>query len=107
MTDPLREIEHRMATARPWDLAEDGSIWEITGQSPDGKHTFDQVLAMAVVEPHASGEEPDRAFGFIPDGQFIPPSLIRSARPLLLVWRDDPTQPYEERDRVWLIGGDS
>lgn len=106
-TDDLREIEHRMAMARPWDHADDGSIWEITGRSPDGKFVFERSLAMALVEPCAATvDDPARAFGFIPGNSgawnFIPPSLITAARPLLLVHRDDPTEPYEARDRVWL-----
>lgn len=106
MTDPVREIEHRMVMARPWDLAEDGSIWEITGRSPNGKLTFEKSLAIALVEPLGCvGDEPARAFGLIPGsslGDFIPPSCITYARPLLLVHRDNPTEPYDERDQAWL-----
>ncbi len=106
-TDLVREIEHRMAMARPWDVAEDGSIWEITGRSPDGKFLFDRSLAMALVEPHAAGvEDPARAFGFIPGNSgrwnFIHPAWISWARPLLLVHRDDPTKAYEASQQAWI-----
>ncbi len=103
--DPVREINHRMAMARPWDAAENGSIWGITGATPDG-HLFAHAPAVCLVEPtDHEGDPGPRAFCLIPgfsERACIHPSSISSARPLLLVHRDDPTTAYEETDQAWI-----
>lgn len=97
MAPELREIEQRMAMARPWDYADDGSLWEITGGTSDGKFTFDRCLAMCLVEPTAV-PDPSRCFVLIPAGrgayEFIPPAWVHRGMPLMLVHRDDPTRRW-------------
>lgn len=87
-----------MALARPWDTADDHSLWEVTGRSPDGQFFFARCLAMAVVDPvRVDGEPAARAFLLVPEGDLIPPEFITSARPLLLVYRDDSTRQRDAR----------
>lgn len=105
MDDPVREIEHRMVMARPWDRAEASSIWEITGAYPGpARHTFTRCLAMAL-EPEVH-ESSEALFVFIGSLSLINRPVfaawITAAKPLLLVHRDDPVRPYYEHDRVWL-----
>lgn len=103
--DPVREIEHRMAMARPWDRAEASSIWEITGAYPAPiKHTFARCLAM-VLEPEVH-ESSEPLFVFIGSLSLINKPVfaawITAAKPLLLVHRGNPSEPYHEHDRGWV-----
>jgi hypothetical protein len=99
----LREIEQQMAMARPWDHAEGESVWEITGQYPDGG-SFVKCLAFTLPGYMTGTDEPLFVFiGLLADlNRAVPPSWITHAEPLLLVHRDDPTEPYWEQDRVWM-----
>ncbi len=112
MPEPITNLDSRCSwePLRPWDFADNGSIWEITGQSPDGKFSFNGSLAMMLVEPTVAGVEPSRVLAMIPGGgsrwDLVPPSWVAHAKPLILVCRDDPNSPYDARDRVYLAGNE-
>ena len=92
--------------ARPWDAAEPESLWEITGAYPNSEDTFAQCLAITLPQ-HVTGTEKP-LFVFVGalslEGKPVDPSWITYARPLLLVHRDEPAEPYWEQDRIYLRG---
>jgi hypothetical protein len=103
----LRELEHRMVMARPWDVAEHDSLWEITGAYPGGKHSFTSCLAITLPSFVTGSDYPTFVFvGILADlNRPVDPKWITHAVPLLLVNRDNPTEPYWENDRVWITAG--
>jgi hypothetical protein len=104
MTDALRHAKQQMLMARPWEAAEENSIWEITGDYPGGRGTFTACLAMVV--PHFVTGTDQPLFVMISPAlqrdEPISPAQITHAVPLLLVHRDDPSTPYWAADREWM-----
>jgi hypothetical protein len=103
----LRHAEQQMLMARPWHVATEGSIWSITGDYPRGGGFTECLAQVLPADVPADSDEEPVVFVFI--GAFMPrtvvlPAQITSARPLLLVHRDNPSEPYWEDDRVWLPG---
>lgn len=108
MGDDLKHAEQQMLAKRPWERAEPESIWEITGVYPGGKGTFTQCLAMTAASfmtgQHGADYRPV-FFMIAPSLQStgmsepIVPSQIHHARPLILVYRDEPTLAYYEDDQ--------
>lgn len=100
----LKNAEQQMLAARPWDAAEEWSIWSISGEYPGGRGAFSECLA--VVLPHFTTGSDRPLFRFIgPLDECVEPAWITRATPLLLVHRDDPGVPYWERDSVWVERG--
>jgi hypothetical protein len=95
-------------TDRPWDTADDWSMWEITGKYPTkpghGTHSF--TACLAVVTPRFTHGTDRPLFLFVgPLADLngpVYPEWITDARPLLLVDRDNPAQAYWEHDQAHL-----
>ncbi|GAA2773566.1 hypothetical protein [Saccharopolyspora taberi] len=106
-TDPLRHAEQQMLMHRPWDAAEPESLWEITGSYPGGNDTFEQCLAITLPRHITGSDRPLFVFigALAGTNRPIDPAWITHAAPLLLVHRDEPTEPYWEDDREWMTQG--
>src|SRR5438445_11075270 len=92
-----------LARTRPWELAEPMSLWEITGAYPGGKHTFTACLAITLPTFVTASDRPLFAFvGILASNAPVDPACITHARPLLLVHRGEPSEPYWEEHRVWM-----
>lgn len=93
--------------ARPWDTAEDDSLWSITGAYPGGKHTFTSCVATVISSYIHGSDEPLFVFvgALAQINEPIAPAWITRAEPLLLVHRDEPGTAYWQEDQVWLSGG--
>jgi hypothetical protein len=100
----LRHAEAQMLMVRPWEAAEENSIWEITGEYPNGQGTFTECLA-ATLPQHVTGADRP-VFVFIGAlamvNEPISPAWITRAVPLLLVQRDEPGTAYWADDQGWL-----
>lgn len=99
--ETLRKAEQQMLAARPWEAAEDGSIWSISGDYPKGRGTFADCLAVVIPRFATGSDKPLFRFICLLD-EYVDPALITRATPLLLVHRDEPGTPYWEHDREWL-----
>jgi hypothetical protein len=104
MTDELLHVSQQMLMKRPWDAAEPESVWSITGIYPKGGGTFTDCIAF-VLSPNVTGVD-ERLFAFVGELGLVDKPVLSSwithARPLLLVHRDEPTEPHYEHDRAWM-----
>ncbi len=100
----LREVEHQMMMARPWDAAEPESLWVITGASLDGKYSFTDCLAITLPVCVTGSDSPLFVFvgAMADDTKPVVPAWITHAKPLLIVHRDDPGTAYWMEDQVWI-----
>jgi len=110
----MRSVEQQMLMQRPWHAAESDSLWEITGVYPDGQGTFTACLALVLPAYVTDGAVLFQLLG--PVSLLSAPTFgvhvvradqITSARPLILVHRDEPGTAYYERDQVWLRTGEN
>lgn len=97
----LAHIENAMTMHRPWTVAEGESLWEITGRTPGAKGTtFIDCIAVVLPDNVTGGHVLFKMIGALDD--LIRPDWITSARPLLLVLRNDPTTAYYTDDQEYL-----
>lgn len=92
-----------MTMSRPWESAEPESLWEITGAYPGVRGTFTACLAITLPQHVTGSQRPLFVFiGALAENEPVIPAWITHARPLLLVHRDKPGEPYWEEDREWM-----
>jgi hypothetical protein len=93
----LRQAEQQLLAVRPWDAAEQESLWSITGRYPTGG-TFTDCLALTLPGYVTGSDKP--LFAMLPPLQdHVDPAWITRATPLLIVHRDKPNVTYWEQDQ--------
>jgi hypothetical protein len=96
----LQHVEAQMIMARPWDAAEEESIWDISGSYPNGKGVFTNCLAVALPHYATDGHIVFKMIGALDD--LISPAWITRATLLILVRADSPRHAYYEADQDYL-----